>query len=231
MYAKIDLLMFYPYQKLNNLTVDGSYWKKIIKNCNAIFSKKHKILGKVFWNTSKYRRLVNPTKTCQTCWRPNFGGNHSWKARWSQQKPNRFLKYWSSSRHTWNGLTIKVSILQHLFQNQKKNILTIFGNHTFPVRGSLLKNNQTKACRSLVPCALLPMTSPLNHTHHNKLWLSASHPVAAIQSRSENYLAAPLHRYSSPHHLSRPKPPLATIQLTLIQNKRGQRPNHPINFI
>ncbi len=56
------LLMFYPYQKLNNLTDDGSYWKKIIKNCNAIFSKIHKILGKGFWNTSKYRRQGNPTK-------------------------------------------------------------------------------------------------------------------------------------------------------------------------
>ncbi len=40
MYAKMALLIFYPYQKLNNLTDDGSYWKKIIfKNCNAIFSK------------------------------------------------------------------------------------------------------------------------------------------------------------------------------------------------
>ena len=40
MYAKMALLMFYPYRKLYNLTDDGSYWKKIIKNCNAIFSKK-----------------------------------------------------------------------------------------------------------------------------------------------------------------------------------------------
>jgi hypothetical protein len=28
MYAKKALLMFYPYQKLNNLTDDGSNWKK-----------------------------------------------------------------------------------------------------------------------------------------------------------------------------------------------------------
>jgi hypothetical protein len=27
MYAKMDLLMFYPYQKLNNLRDDGSYRK------------------------------------------------------------------------------------------------------------------------------------------------------------------------------------------------------------
>jgi hypothetical protein len=46
MYAKMALLMFYPYQKLNNLTDDGSYWKKIIKNCNAIFSKKIQNSGK-----------------------------------------------------------------------------------------------------------------------------------------------------------------------------------------
>ena len=28
MYAKMALLMFYPYQKLNDMTDDGSYWKK-----------------------------------------------------------------------------------------------------------------------------------------------------------------------------------------------------------
>jgi hypothetical protein len=39
MFAKMALLIFYPYQKLNDLTVDGSYWKKIHKECNAIFSK------------------------------------------------------------------------------------------------------------------------------------------------------------------------------------------------
>ncbi len=40
--------MFYPYQKLNDLTDDGSYWKKIIKNCNAIFSKNTKFWEKGF---------------------------------------------------------------------------------------------------------------------------------------------------------------------------------------
>ncbi len=46
MYAKIAVLMFYPYQKLNNLTDDRSYWKKIIKNCNAICSKNIQHSGK-----------------------------------------------------------------------------------------------------------------------------------------------------------------------------------------
>jgi hypothetical protein len=27
MYAKVALLMFYPFQKLNDLKYDGSYWK------------------------------------------------------------------------------------------------------------------------------------------------------------------------------------------------------------
>jgi hypothetical protein len=41
--------MFDPYQKLMDLTVDGSYWKKNIKNCNSIFSKNHtKFWGKGF---------------------------------------------------------------------------------------------------------------------------------------------------------------------------------------
>jgi hypothetical protein len=48
MHAKMSRLMFYPYQKLNDLTNDGSYWKKSIKNCNGIFSKKNKVLGKRF---------------------------------------------------------------------------------------------------------------------------------------------------------------------------------------
>ncbi len=46
MCAKMALLMFYPYQKLNNMTDDGSYWKKIITNCNAIFSKNTQDSGK-----------------------------------------------------------------------------------------------------------------------------------------------------------------------------------------
>ncbi len=37
-YAKMALLMFYSYWKLINFTDDISYWKKIIKNFNAIFS-------------------------------------------------------------------------------------------------------------------------------------------------------------------------------------------------
>jgi hypothetical protein len=46
MYAKMALLMFYPYQKLKNLTDDESYWKQIIKNCNAIFSNNTQNSGK-----------------------------------------------------------------------------------------------------------------------------------------------------------------------------------------
>ena len=47
MHAKMALLiMFYPYQKLNDLTDDGSYWKKFTKNCNAIFSKNTQNSGK-----------------------------------------------------------------------------------------------------------------------------------------------------------------------------------------
>jgi hypothetical protein len=46
MYAKMALLMFYPHPKLNDMTDDGSFLKKIIKNCNAIFSKKYTISGK-----------------------------------------------------------------------------------------------------------------------------------------------------------------------------------------
>jgi hypothetical protein len=46
MYVKMALLMFYPYQKLNGLPDDGSYWKIFLKNCNAIFSKNTQTSGK-----------------------------------------------------------------------------------------------------------------------------------------------------------------------------------------
>ncbi len=45
---RMALLMFYPYQKLNDTTDDEVNGKKFIKNCNAISSKIHKILGKGF---------------------------------------------------------------------------------------------------------------------------------------------------------------------------------------
>jgi hypothetical protein len=32
MYAKMALLMFYPFRSLDNLTIEGSYWKKSLKN-------------------------------------------------------------------------------------------------------------------------------------------------------------------------------------------------------
>jgi hypothetical protein len=41
MYAKMTLLMFYPYQKLNALTDDGSYWKKNHKQLQCHLLKKY----------------------------------------------------------------------------------------------------------------------------------------------------------------------------------------------
>jgi hypothetical protein len=41
MYAKMALLMSYPYQKLNDLTDDGSYWKKIHKELQCHLLKKY----------------------------------------------------------------------------------------------------------------------------------------------------------------------------------------------
>ncbi len=41
MYAKMALLMIYPYQKLNHLTDDGSYWKKIHKELQCHLLKKY----------------------------------------------------------------------------------------------------------------------------------------------------------------------------------------------
>jgi hypothetical protein len=41
MYAKMALLMFYPYRKLNDLTDDGSYWKKTHKVLQCHLLKKY----------------------------------------------------------------------------------------------------------------------------------------------------------------------------------------------
>jgi hypothetical protein len=55
MYAKMALLMFYPYQKLNDLTDDGSYWKKnykewqchLLKKCTNFWEKGFEILQNI----------------------------------------------------------------------------------------------------------------------------------------------------------------------------------------
>jgi hypothetical protein len=41
MYAKMALLMFYPYQKLNDMTDDGSNWKKIHSKLQCHLLKKY----------------------------------------------------------------------------------------------------------------------------------------------------------------------------------------------
>ncbi len=49
MYAKMALMMFYPFQQLNNLTVDGSYWKKNHKQLQRhLEQKRTKFWGKGF---------------------------------------------------------------------------------------------------------------------------------------------------------------------------------------
>ncbi len=56
MYAKMALLMFYPFQQLNDLKVDGSYWRtgdNSINNYNAILNKNTQNSGKTGLNYSK----------------------------------------------------------------------------------------------------------------------------------------------------------------------------------
>jgi hypothetical protein len=48
MYAEMALLMFYSNQKLNDLTDDGSYWKKIHKELQCHLLKKYT----KFWEKS-----------------------------------------------------------------------------------------------------------------------------------------------------------------------------------
>jgi hypothetical protein len=50
MYAKMALLMFYPFHQLNKLTCAGSYWKSFTKNYNTISTKKPQSFGKKCFN-------------------------------------------------------------------------------------------------------------------------------------------------------------------------------------
>jgi hypothetical protein len=44
-YAKMALLMFYPFRSLADLTIEGSYWKKILKNYKTIFNTRTQYFG------------------------------------------------------------------------------------------------------------------------------------------------------------------------------------------
>ena len=68
MYTKMALLMFYPYQKLNNLTVDGSYWKKNHKQfqnhlLKKILEKRASKYFKILMTDQSYKNMSNVLET------------------------------------------------------------------------------------------------------------------------------------------------------------------------
>ena len=66
MYAKMALLMFYPFQELNKLTCDGSYWKLFYRELHHhLKNETTKFWKKRFQYTSKYRRRIYSSKTPQ----------------------------------------------------------------------------------------------------------------------------------------------------------------------
>jgi hypothetical protein len=44
-YANIALLMFYSFRSLADLTIEGSYWKKILKNYKDILNTRKQYFG------------------------------------------------------------------------------------------------------------------------------------------------------------------------------------------
>jgi hypothetical protein len=54
MYAKIALSMFYPFQCLDDLTIEGSYWENSLNNYNIILKTKKLNFGE---GDLKYYRI------------------------------------------------------------------------------------------------------------------------------------------------------------------------------
>ena len=55
MYAKVALLMFYPFQKLNDLKYDGSYWKIFHNELEKHINKETQYSGR---KDSKYLKIL-----------------------------------------------------------------------------------------------------------------------------------------------------------------------------
>jgi hypothetical protein len=67
MYAKMALLMFYPFQQLTDLTCNKSYWKKFHQELtNHNKNEKNNILEERVSNTSEYTGQRHTSKACET---------------------------------------------------------------------------------------------------------------------------------------------------------------------
>jgi hypothetical protein len=77
MYAKMALLMFYPYQKLNDFDRQWKLLEKFHQELQCHLLKKYtKFWEKGFEILQNIEDRATLEKTCQTCCRPNFNGNH-----------------------------------------------------------------------------------------------------------------------------------------------------------
>jgi hypothetical protein len=106
MYEKIALLMFYPYQKLNGLPDHGSYWKKIIKNCNAIFSKNTQNSGERVLKYFKIYKTGQPYKNMSNVLETQFQWQSLMK---SQMRPTKtkqisqiLIRWWTYLKLAYN---------------------------------------------------------------------------------------------------------------------------------
>jgi hypothetical protein len=55
MYAKMALLMFYPFQQLNDLKYDGSYWRLFHNELQKHINKE----DTVFWKLRRHNWMKN----------------------------------------------------------------------------------------------------------------------------------------------------------------------------
>ena len=91
---RMALLMFYPYQKLNNLTDDGSYWKKFHKELQChLFKKYTKFWEKgieILQNIENRATLQKHDKHARN---PISMATINKQPDKANKKPNRFLRY------------------------------------------------------------------------------------------------------------------------------------------
>jgi hypothetical protein len=94
MYTKIALLMFYPYQRLNNMTDDGRYWINFLKELQCHLLKKYtKFWEKGFEILQNIKDKTTLQKHVKHARDPISMATINKKPDEANKKPNKFLKY------------------------------------------------------------------------------------------------------------------------------------------
>jgi len=74
-YAKMALMMFYPFRKLSDLTCNKSYWNKFHQELKNHNKNEETIFWKKGFEISEYTGQRHTSKACETRKRPDLHGN------------------------------------------------------------------------------------------------------------------------------------------------------------